>query len=93
MKEKKQKPTVETEFQLINDLVAANVLTQMALRREETEESTTANHKSDSGSQEVIAEPISDVLPIAKNPFSFYFKLARQLRELLTLTNKSDKHA
>ncbi|MEM1327288.1 MAG: hypothetical protein AAGI23_15100 [Bacteroidota bacterium] len=87
-KKKSQKPDTATEFQLVNDLIAAQVLTQMALRQEVTSDESTAHHQSDSEPMEIIAEAVSDELEVSRNPFVFYFKLARQLRQFLMLTDK-----
>lgn len=70
----------EEDFQVVTDLVAVNVLTQIAWQSaQENPQPTSAHHQSDDDSISV-AEHHSDSENTTVSPIAFYFRLAKMLR-------------
>lgn len=82
----KRKPSSEESFQLLNDLVALQVLTKIALQKEKIDEDA-PHHISDSEEMgNSLADTRSDVrVRNQNNPFSFYFRLSRLFKRFLDL--------
>jgi len=70
----------EEDFQVVTDLVAVSVLTQLAWQSaQENPQLPSAHHQSDDNSTS-IAEHHSDTQNTTTSPIAFYFRLAKMLR-------------